>query len=81
MNQLKSNEVLIKGVQSDFRYCSYRQCMQMLDCSKTYIQKLLREGIVTAYYLEKKDGKCSGKPYFNKQEIEEAFMPKEVSIN
>jgi|GEM_PF-5743975 len=81
MNQLKSNEVLISGVQADFKFVSFRQCMMILDCSDFYLKKLIKEGIVKAYYLECKEGKFSGKPYFNKLQIEEAFIPKEIAQN
>ncbi len=77
MNQLKSNEVL----QSTFNFCSQRQCLILLDCSKFHLRRLVNDGTIKVYYLEMKDGKYSGKPYYNLREIEGTFIPKEVSIN
>lgn len=58
---------------------SFRQTMELLDCSKFYLNKLIKKKVIKRYYIEKDEsGKPTGKPYFNRQEIEQAFF-KEAS--
>jgi hypothetical protein len=60
-------------------FSSFRQTMELLDCSKFYLHKLIKKNVVKRYYLEKDEcGNPTGKPYFNRIEIEQAFF-KEAS--
>lgn len=58
-----------------FPFKSLRQTLEILDCSKFYLYKLIRKEVLHAYYLEKdEDGEPTGKPYFKTDEIETVFF-------
>lgn len=68
----------MKAINEDFNFRSLRQTLEILDCSKFWLYKLLSKGIIKAYYLDKDDkGNPTGKPYFNLNEIRENFCDQE----
>jgi hypothetical protein len=69
--QTRNHSERPKAVDSaDFPFKSLRQTLEILDCSKFYLYKLIKLKKITSYYLEKdENGKGIGKPYFNPAEI------------
>jgi hypothetical protein len=62
-------------INGSFGYVSLRQALLLLDCSKFYIYKLIRKGILVPNYIERDDTqKPTGKPYFLISDIEAAFF-------
>lgn len=62
-------------IDASFPYASLRQTLVLLDCSKFYLYKLIRQGTLTPSYLERnKAGKPCGKPYFLKKSIQDKFF-------
>ncbi len=58
-----------------FSFRSLKQTLQLLDCSKFYLYKLINKGILHPYYMEKDDnGDPTGKPYFKVEEISQVFF-------
>ncbi|WP_422358593.1 hypothetical protein [Reichenbachiella sp.] len=59
----------------EFPFKSLKQTLELLDCSKFYLYKLIRKGILHPYYLEKNElDKPTGKPYFKQSEIAQVFF-------
>ncbi|MEP0987510.1 hypothetical protein [Ekhidna sp.] len=67
------SEQIQTGLLNDFPYRSYHQTLLILNCSKFYLEKLVRNGIVNKYYFEFKNGKGCGKPYFLLSELSRAL--------
>ncbi|MCB0497245.1 MAG: hypothetical protein KDC79_13985 [Cyclobacteriaceae bacterium] len=58
-----------------FPFASLKQTLELLDCSKFYLYKLVRKKVLSTYYLEKNEkGQPTGKPYFKLEEIEKTFF-------
>ena len=50
---------------TEFSYSSLNQTMQLLDCSKFYLYKLIKKKVIYPYYLETDDiGNPTGKTIF-----------------
>ncbi len=63
------------NINASFPFASLRQTLLLLDCSKFYLYKIQKLGIINAYYLEtNKAGKPTGKPYYKKDEIANVFF-------
>lgn len=57
-------------IQVGFPFMSMRKTMELLDCSKFYLYKLIKEKVIRPYYFQSDShGKPQGKPYFNTDEI------------
>ena len=63
----------VAGLLDGFPYRSYHHTLLILNCSKFFLEKLVRNGIVQKHYFEFKDGKGCGKPYFLLSELTEAL--------
>jgi hypothetical protein len=57
-----------------FHFKSLRETLRVLDCSKFYLYRLIKEGKISPYYFEKDEsGNPKGKPYFNLEEIADSL--------
>ena len=55
-------------------YLSLNQTLALLDCSKFYLYKLVKKGILKQYRLEQdSSGRPVGKPYFSRKQINDSF--------
>jgi hypothetical protein len=61
--------------QKEFPFRSLNQTLEILNCSRSYLYKLIHQNIIHPHYLERdKNGKPTGKPYFRIDEIQGAFF-------